>query len=238
MFLKAYSRIDKEASFPYSFVTLREFVNGRRAKMAIRRHLLNDCGGFLDKTRAKNWDLIVKIVGLIALVASGLWTLYKFRDDRRVDLDNQAAAQRTEAKLRIDELNRFVFERQAGLYFEAAQAASTIATSDNKAEKKAASDKFYELYFGQLVVVEDRRVELAMIEFSRCLNQNGAGCSRTINTSQDEKPLSPELVAQLGPATLSNLSLELAACMRSSLKADRGIDFGKLIDPVSRCPYD
>jgi hypothetical protein len=206
--------------------------------MAMRHYLLNDYGGFLDETKPTNWDLIVKIVGLVALVASGLWTLYKFRADRRVDLEHQAEAQKTEAKLRADELNRFVFERQAGLYFEAAQAASTIATSNNKAEKKTAGDEFYELYFGQLVVVEDRRVELAMIEFSRCLNQNGANCSRTIKTNQDEKPLPPELVAQLGPATLDNLSLELAACMRSSLKADRGIDFGKLIDPVSRCPYD
>jgi hypothetical protein len=199
---------------------------------------LNDHGGFLDETKGTNWDLIVKIVGLIALLASGFWTLYKFRADRRVDLDRQLQAQQTEAKLKADELNRFIFERQAGLYFEAAQAASTIATSDNKTEKKAASNKFYELYFGQLVVVEDRRVELAMIEFSHCLNQNGAVCSRTIKTNQDEKSLSPDLVARLSAATLDNLSLELAACIRSSLKADRGIDFGKLIDPVSHCPYD
>lgn len=192
----------------------------------------------MNKTKGTNWDLIVKIVGLIALLASGLWTLYKFRADRRVDLDRQFQAQQTEAKLRADELNRFIFERQAGLYLEAAQAASTIATSNNKAEKKAANNKFYELYFGQLVVVEDRRVELAMIEFSHCLNKNGVGCSRTIKTNQDEKPLSPDLVARLSAATLDNLSLELAACIRSSLKADRGIDFGKLIDPVSHCPYD
>lgn len=206
--------------------------------MATGGYQLNDHGGFLDETKGTNWDLIVKIVGLIALVASGLWTLYKFRADRRVDLDHQLQAQQTEAKLKADELNRYIFERQAGLYFEAAQAASKIATSHNNAEKKAASDKFYELYFGQLVVVEDRRVELAMIEFSRCLNQNGAGCSRTIKTNQDEKLLSPDFVARLSAATLDNLSLELAACIRSSLKADRGIDFGKLIDPVSHCPYD
>src|SRR5580692_9088116 len=82
--------------------------------MATGGYQLNDHGGFLDETKGTNWDLIVKIVGLIALVASGLWTLYKFRADRRVDLDHQLQAQQTEAKLKADELNRYISRGRLG----------------------------------------------------------------------------------------------------------------------------
>jgi hypothetical protein len=37
----------------------------------------------------RNWDFAIKIVGMIALIGSGLFTLCKFRDDRRVDLEHR-----------------------------------------------------------------------------------------------------------------------------------------------------
>lgn len=185
-----------------------------------------------------DWDLIIKVVGLVALIASGFWTLVTFRENRRVDQDHLRDADRKDSQARLQELNKYVFEKQASLYFEATEAAATIAMTHDKSSKKAATEKFYKLYFGPLVIVEDRRVELAMIEFSRCLNTDGVSCARTIPNDQRDVAFLPEKVSSFPPPTLDNLSLELAACVRSALKYDRGIDFGKLAGPISVCPYD
>ncbi len=202
----------------------------------------------MPETTDTRWDLLLKVVGLIALIVSGTWTLYKFRQDRNVDLTHQREAEKMDESAKLQELNRFIFERQASLYFDAARSAGTIATSHNKATREAAIERFYQLYFGDLVVVEDRRVELAMIEFSRCLDKDNRGCERTITVDQSGKPLLGESL-RLVPASLDNLSLELAACVRSALTLDRSIDFGNLVviekgkeinqtSPLSRCPYD
>lgn len=191
----------------------------------------------IDNSSPKNWDLIVKVVGLIALMASGFWTLYKFRDDRRVDLEHRHDADVKDDKAREQEFNKYVFERQTDLYFEAARTAASIASSENRESVKKATDRFYELYWGELVVVEDRRVELAMIAFNECLDIGGKDCHRSIPKDQDEKT-SQKIFSQLGPPALKNLSLELAACLRSALTHDRQIDFGKLSDPHTVCPYE
>jgi hypothetical protein len=94
------------------------------------------------------------------------------------------------------------------------------------------------LYWGELVVVEDRRVELAMINFGRCVDLGGKDCFRLVKDDENGNPIPAERLALLGPRLIDNFSLELAACIRSALKKDRGIDFGKLADPRSDCPYD
>ena len=69
----------------------------------------------MDEAVLKRWDLVVKIVGLGALIASGIWTLYKFRQDRQVDLRNRAEEVRRDEAARSKELNSFVFQRQTEL---------------------------------------------------------------------------------------------------------------------------
>ena len=184
----------------------------------------------MDARPPTNWDLIVKVVGLIALIASGMWTLYKFRDDRRVDLEHRKEADKKDDDARAQEFNKYVFERQTDLYFEAARTAATISTSNDKQAVKKAIDRFHSLYFGDLVIVEDRRVERAMIAFNRCLDSNNTLCVRPPG-----EPKTP--TSDPGAFGLNDFSLELAACIRSALTGDRGIDFGKLSHPQTFCPY-
>jgi hypothetical protein len=192
---------------------------------------------YMNDAVMKKWDLRVKVIGLVTLIASGGWTLYKFREDRRVDLDHEQQATLREEATKKKELNAFIFQRQAMLYFDAANAAAIIATSKDAAEVSKARDRFTALYYGELVVVEDRRVELAMITFERCLETRQDDCSRFPFTQKDKR-ITDEHMRQLGPGELKNLSLELAACVRTALATDRGIDFGSLSDPKTSCPYD
>src|SRR6185503_15691410 len=60
-------------------------------------------------------------------------------------------------------------ERQFKLYNEASQVASIIATSDDKAEVKKATKRFWELYYGELALVENKKVEDAMIALGKAI---------------------------------------------------------------------
>jgi hypothetical protein len=155
-----------------------------------------------------------------------------------LQLDQQKYQQNQDKIARTKDQNSFIFQRQASLYFDAAQAAATIAlaASDNKiVDQKSLNEakaRFKELYLGQLVLVEDRRVELAMIAFGRCLDSATGTCKRPTQTQ------SGRMVQDLAPASLVNLSLELSACTRSALEEDRGIQFGEVKKSLTVCPYD
>ena len=190
----------------------------------------------MDDNAHNKWDIAFKWIGLLTAIVAGGWTYYKFRADRAVDLVRQQQAEKRDEDARKNELNSFIFQRQSGLYFDAARAAATIATSKDIKRLKDARDRFEELYWGELVVVEDRRVELAMISFYGCHKSND--CQRR-RVNQFNQPLEAATLGEkYGPPTLSNLSLELAACIRSALQEDRSIKFGNQKDALTSCPYD
>jgi hypothetical protein len=192
----------------------------------------------MDDNQAKTWDLAVKVLGLVALVASGLWTLYTYQVNRNIDLTRDNEAIERDTKSKQYELNSLIFQKQAELYLEGAKAAATIASSGDKTAIANATERFKELYFGELVVVEDRRVELAMISFESCLESRDRTCLRR-QLNQHGTLLDPAaLQRKYGRATPTNLSLELAACIRTALQQDRDIQFGNMTDAQTTCPYD
>jgi hypothetical protein len=167
----------------------------------------------------KKLEVRIKIFGVMVLLASGIWTLFKWRDDRK------------------QEVNRYVFEKQTTLYFEATKIAATIANSEDIAAVSAAKERFNELFYGDLVVVEDRRIELAMIAFLNCANTpTNKQCERPA-IRQDGRPLK-QGEQEIGAANLQNLSLDLAACVRTALEKNRGILFTNQFNPNTKCPYD
>ena len=80
------------------------------------------------------------------------------------------ASQQAQEETRRIEATKPFLERQLKLYTEATQAAATLATSKNRQELDAATKKFWSLYWGELALVEDKRVEAAMVQFGRALD--------------------------------------------------------------------
>ncbi|MEW6211172.1 MAG: hypothetical protein AB1631_22595 [Acidobacteriota bacterium] len=70
-----------------------------------------------------------------------------------------------------------LLEKQLSLYFEASSAVSAIATSSDPAEREKATNTFWRLYYGPLVVVETKEVSNAMQSFAKCLSGQEP-CSR------------------------------------------------------------
>lgn len=67
------------------------------------------------------------------------------------------------------EYQRAFFDKQLALYMEAAQTTSVLASSTDQAVRKKAEARFWELYWGQLALVEDRAVAGKMVEFGQAL---------------------------------------------------------------------
>ncbi len=188
----------------------------------------------MDENTHRKWDVIFKWFGLLVVLGSAWWTVHKYREDRSNEAMQLEAA-------RTKEQNAFVFQHQATLYFDASRAAATLATSNDGKALKDAGERFRQLYWGELVVVEDRRVELAMIAFQRCLiskaKDKGADCERSPVNQRGQSIDIEKLNAEV-PPTLQDLSLEIGACMRTALQQGRGISFGKVEPAITTCPYD
>jgi hypothetical protein len=110
------------------------------------------------------------------------------------------ATQNAQIETRRIEATMPFLERQLRLYTEATQAAAALATSKDPAELDAANERFWSLYWGELALVEDARVEAAMVRFGQAL-KSGAGGSE-----------------------LEQLSLALARACRDSLAESWGVE--------------
>jgi hypothetical protein len=112
----------------------------------------------MTKPTAERLELAIKTVGVIAVVLSGLWGIYSYRQS----MENEA--------------RRPVWARQLALYFEITEAAGKIVSlRDGDPKKQEAFETYWTLFHGPLVVVQDHRtVAEAKIRFGRCITKPGA----------------------------------------------------------------
>ena len=106
----------------------------------------------------------IKILTLVGAVVAFIWGAYQF-----------LATQRAQAETRRIEATRPFLDRQLKLYTEATQAASTLAVSSSTEEVSLAKQHFWSLFWGELALVEDKRVEAAMVGFGRALDEGKTG---------------------------------------------------------------
>jgi len=131
----------------------------------------------------------LKTIGVLIAAAGFVWGVYQYFDKRDREIDNARV-----------EATRPFLERQLTLYTEASQVAAVLATSDDASERAKAEERFWQLYWGELALVEDPRVEAAMVRFGQALKTGG-----------DKAPLQA-------------LSLALARACRDSLADSWGVE--------------
>ena len=146
-------------------------------------------------TRSGSVESALKNLGALIALSGFLWGIWTYQDTSR----KQLARERTEAARyadtrRIEALKPYL-ERQLKLYTDATQVAATISTQEDGPARSRALKRFWELYWGELALVEDATVEKAMVAF-------GAG-----------------LKSGLGHEEMKRLSLTLAHACRDSLAA-------------------
>jgi hypothetical protein len=135
-----------------------------------------------------NLESFIRIISIAGAAVAFCWGAYEF-----------LATQRGQADTRRIEATRPFLDRQLLLYTEATQAAATLATATDAKSLASAEEKFWSLYWGALALVEDKKVEGAMVLLGNALRSGQKG-------------------AQLQP-----LSLGLAHACRDSLAESWGV---------------
>lgn len=118
-----------------------------------------------------NWLNILTVLGAIC---SFLWGVYQWREktSRELEARNQENTRLTETR-RIEATKPFL-ERQLMLYAEATKVAAQVATQGETESGKKALVRFWELYWGELALVENRSVEAAMVQMKNELRANAS----------------------------------------------------------------
>lgn len=109
-------------------------------------------------------ELIYKNLVHLTAVCAGLWALFQFTINYRLNLQSK----------RIEATKPFL-EKQLSLYIEATQVAAKLATSQNEDEIESAKKRFLTLFWGELALVEDEAVETAMVKLKQAMDNNSKG---------------------------------------------------------------
>jgi hypothetical protein len=158
------------------------------------------------------WDSFIKNFGIIATVVTLIGSAIAFFVQRGNDLE-----QRTIQAQAVERDSKKVFlNKQADLYFETTAVVSRIANSNIETMLSKDVERFWQLYWGELSMVEDLSVEHAVVLFGRSLTAL-------------QHPGTNEGCAQ----SRKEISLILAHCIRESLGKSWGVKLGELAD--NRC---
>ena len=170
-------------------------------------------------------ELFLKLIAIVGIIVSFAVSLWQWRDlrSREIDKDRDAKeAERNQQKAQYDRTYaKPIYERQAGLYSEAARVTASIATSQDARQRAKALDRFYELYYGELVTVESPGVSAGMVNFLKCM-QDQPDCNCNASTGAQ---CIPELPREL---RLRNAALIVACTTRRSLRKSWDIPLSKL----------
>jgi len=145
----------------------------------------------------------LKLVSPLLAVAAFFWGIYTYRESAQLQLAREEAESLRTAETRRIEATRPYLDKQLELYTEATKVAVTIATSTDSKEIEKATRRFWELYWGELGLVERDNVEKVMVRFGNALN------------------------AKKGQDVLAPLALELAKACREELAVSWGTDAWK-----------
>lgn len=130
------------------------------------------------------WHFLVKYGAGIAVIIYGTWTAVTWYTNREDQINSANTAARTQkmaaSEIALRDSQRPFLEKQLAFYFEAAKVAGKLATlppisAEYPKDQRYAEDwgwakrRFWELYWGELGVVESPEVATAMINFGNAL---------------------------------------------------------------------
>ena len=141
----------------------------------------------------------LKLATILGALASFLWGVYQWREKSSQELQARIQDSARLVETRRIEATKPFLERQLALYSEITKVAAQVATYGSSDTGKKAQARFWELYWGELALVENQAVETAMKRMGDAL--------------KDEAP-----AEELGQA-----SLAVARACRDSLDRSWGI---------------
>jgi hypothetical protein len=152
------------------------------------------------------WDSFVKNVGVLTAVATLVGSAIAFFAQRADDLEQRAL----QALAAERESKKVFLEKQAVLFFETVPLVSRLAIAETPDEIDDKDERrFWELFWGELGMVEDVNVARSMDLFGRSLQAFRGATSNEVCAARRK-----------------SISLTLSHCVRKSLGENWGVDFG------------
>ena len=140
-------------------------------------------------------SVLTTIIAVIGLILGQYQSYLQQKDrERAVALERER-----DNTLREQEFRKPFWQRRIDLYFDASDAVAKLANLKDGSEREKARERYEQLFYGPLVIVEDDKVAAAMVDIRTYLEQ----C--------DVDPKS------YNRATLNGLSLALADSCRESI---------------------
>lgn len=137
----------------------------------------------------ESWIKVLTLFGgVVSFMGTFSWGVLQHIQNERRQLESR----------RIEATKPFL-ERQLKLYTEVSEIAAVLATSDDQNQWETSAKRFRSLYWGELALVEDYKVEEAMVALNEALKKK---------SKQED---------------LQSLSLLLARACRDSLAISWGV---------------
>jgi len=105
----------------------------------------------MDQNRKDNIRLLLDIISKLAIVVVGIWGVWQYSD------------------IKTKEYQKPLWETQIRIYIEVADLVSRLTNEITIAKWEADKIRFYELYWGSMILIEDNAVETAMVNFGNHL---------------------------------------------------------------------
>jgi len=168
------------------------------------------------KWSAPMLDFLLKYgpVGVVAVGAA--WTAFTWYTQRSDQVLRDEARQAEASRVAIRESQKPFLERQLVFYFEAAKATGALSTRGPQDQEWASARKrFWELYWGELGVVESPQVARGMVAFGQTLKE--------LEKCVDDRKTCDDL-----QRPLTGASIALAHNIRESIQAGWGYRLDEL----------
>ena len=125
------------------------------------------------KKRKPWYDILIQMVPIITTlvaIAGFWWGVIQYQDEQIKNRTAQEDQSLREEETAEREFMKPWLESQREIYLQALSAAATIANSEDPEKRKQATEEFWQLYQGQMILVETKIVSGAMVRFGYCLD--------------------------------------------------------------------
>ena len=115
-------------------------------------------------------NYMIPIVTTLLAIAGFWWGIFQYQGEQQKNRDAQKEQADREQAAADREFMKPWLESQWDNYMAALSAATTLANSEDPVKVKQATDEFWALYQGKMILVETKEVSGAMVKFGRCLD--------------------------------------------------------------------
>jgi hypothetical protein len=125
-----------------------------------------------ERLKFERQGVVLRYVAILGAVATFFWGAFQYFHG--IDLERAKQRKEQEAATAVQKItaSKPFLERQLKLFEETTQTAAFIATMPDSPERPKKLERFEQLYWGELALVEHGPVEAAMVEFRAGLKAN------------------------------------------------------------------